>query len=117
MGLSLLLLPPLISSIELFYSFECIQCNKEWNNVHNFNYNQSVKGWPIGLIRRDLLHKVTSKNKNITFKCNIEILKLYNNDHQEIHQKYWSRFITTFSTRNNNHSTTLQLKTCLSHLT
>merc|ERR1712130_73034 len=41
MGLSLLSLPPLIHSVKLFYSFECIQCNKEWSNVHNFNYKSS----------------------------------------------------------------------------
>eukprot|EP01084_Bolivina_argentea_P252869 424595_1 len=104
MGLSLLLLPPLISSIKLFYSFECIECNKEWSNVHNFSYNQSVKGWPIGLIKQDLLYKVTKKNKNITFKCNIEILKLYNDQHQEIHQKYWQRFIIDNTNQHKNAS-------------
>ncbi len=31
----------------------------------NFNYNNSVKGWPIGLIKQDLLYKVTKKIKTL----------------------------------------------------
>eukprot|EP01083_Nonionella_stella_P027568 75962_1 len=93
MGLSLLSLPPLISSVKLFYCFKCIQCNKEWSNVHNFSYKSSVKGWPMGLIKQDLLYKLTKNTKQITFKCNIEILKLYDDQNTEISPKHFHRFI------------------------
>eukprot|EP01083_Nonionella_stella_P200850 735156_1 len=93
MGLSLLSLPPLISSVKLFYCFKCIQCNKEWSNVHNFSYKSSVKGWPMGLIKQDLLYKLTKNGKQITFKCNIEILKLYDDQNTEISPRHFHRFI------------------------
>ena len=93
MGLSLLSLPPLISSVKLFYSFECVQNNKEWSNVHNFSYSSSVKGWPVGLIKRDQLHSITKKQRTITFKVHIEILKLYDDQNQEIPPRFHHRFI------------------------
>merc|ERR1712154_133143 len=54
---------------------------------------------PIGLIKQDSLYKLTKNKKNITFKVNIEILKLYDHSNNEIPPKYWHRFIIDNTTK------------------